>query len=347
MSQGTIRKGGATEIGYQPHDPLAEQFVKEYGSCTLAYSTLQPGVQHFLTEWGFQAYQRRGGISIAMGNPIGDPEHFENIVSAFLEAHPRPSYWQVTEPVARILEGRGFYVNHIGADMELDLRNYDFSGKKKQKLRQAMRRWSRQEQGDFCEIREMPFSEIDMTSINELSIAWKKTRVVRRQELRFLTRPAVFDDEIDVRKFFAFQNGTLQGFVFFDPIYRGRSVIGYSTATKRRLPGAPNGVEEAITGIALQKFQLEGLEVLSLGLLPFYQLDDTGFRSNRLLGLSFRFWERFGNRVMFNFRGHNDFKHRFRGKIIKVYHASPVWENTYRMLCFNSVSGVGMLSRFK
>ena len=106
-------------------------------------------------------------------------------------------------------------------------------------------------------------------------------------------------------------------------------------------------MEEAITGHAIEEFQREGREFLYLGLLPLYQLDDTGFRHNKLFGGSLRFWSRFGNRFMFNFRGHNDFKHRFRGRVIKVYYASPVFENTYRMWCFSAASGVGFLSRFK
>ena len=328
-------------------DPRVEHFLKQYGSFTLAYSTLQPGLAHFVADWGYQAYQRIAGVTIAMGDPVCDPNRTADLLAAFLETHRKPSFFQVTEPVARFLESRRFYINHLGADMELHLPSYDFDGKKKQKLRQAMRRWARQEEGNHHEIRELSFREVDIKQVEALSAAWKETRVVRRQELRFLTRPAVFADEVEVRKFFAFRNGRLEGFVFFDPIYRDGEVIGYNTSTKRRMPDSPTGMEEAITATAIQKFQSEGREYLYLGLLPFYQLDDTGFRANRLLGWSFRFWGRVGNRFIFNFRGHNDFKHRFRGRLIKVYHASPVLENTYRMFCFNELSGVGLLSRWK
>ena len=287
-----VGDGTATRVDdswTKQYGPEIEGFLKKHGDFTLAFSTVQPGLQHYVTEWGYLAYKRLGGITIAMGDPVAEQCHHEEILIGFLKNHRRATFWQVTEPMARVLEREGMYINHFGADMQLHLPTYTFTGKKKQKLRQAMRRWARQEEGEHYEIKELSFAEIDPELVKTLSADWMKTRIVRRRELKFLTRQAVFADEADVRKFYAFKNGQLQGYVFFDPVYRDGEVIGYSTAVKRRKMGSPTGMEEAITGQAIEKFQAEGREYLYLGLLPLYQLDDTGFRTNKLLGGSFRF----------------------------------------------------------
>jgi len=68
---------------------------------------------------------------------------------------------------------------------------------------------------------------------------WRQTRGVKHREMTFLTRPAVLDDEVDVRKFFTFDHkGRLLAFAFFDPIYAAGKVIGYLNPAKRRLPEA-------------------------------------------------------------------------------------------------------------
>ena len=45
----------------------------------------------------------------------------------------------------------------------------------------------------------------------------------------FLVRPAIVDDEPDVRKFFAYKDNRLIGYNYFDPIYRGREIMAIST----------------------------------------------------------------------------------------------------------------------
>ena len=60
----------------------------------------------------------------------------------------------------------------------------------------------------------------------------ENTGGVKKREMTFLTRPAILDDEADVRNSFTFDDkGNLKAFAFFDPIYKhgddcGLSVFG-------------------------------------------------------------------------------------------------------------------------
>jgi lysylphosphatidylglycerol synthetase-like protein (DUF2156 family) len=66
---------------------------------------------------------------------------------------------RISPPVGGILARRGWFVNEFGADMELDLGTYDFSGPKKSKFRQAAQKIQR----EGCTIEEWkipPFTRI-------------------------------------------------------------------------------------------------------------------------------------------------------------------------------------------
>ena len=107
-------------------------------------------------------------------------------------------------------------------------------------------------------------------------------RSVNSREMTFLTRPAVLDDEVDVRKFFAFDpNGSLRAFAFSDPIYAGGEVVGYLCSAKRRLPEADTLVGYAILYRAIRVFQGEGKAILSLGLSPLCGVEDKELSSNQ------------------------------------------------------------------
>src|ERR1700678_3117517 len=127
--------------------------------------------------------------------------------------------------------------------------------------------------------------------------------------MTFLTRPAILDDEVDVRKFFAFdQKGSLQAFAFFDPIYKGGDVVGYLCSAKRRLPEADTLVGYAILHRAIRTFQDEGKVILSLGLSPLCGIEDRELSSNRLF-----------NKLIYPLQGFAAHKGAFCGSAEQTY----------------------------
>ena len=76
--------------------------------------------------------------------------------------------------------------------------------------------------------RECTLNEVGVDKIKAISDAWRKRRVLRDREARFLTQPLVLMEEPDVRRFFTFdRDGKLVAFSFFEPVYEGGKVIGY------------------------------------------------------------------------------------------------------------------------
>ena len=118
--------------------------------------------------------------------------------------------------------------------------------------------------------RECSLAEAGIDKVKAVSNAWRSTRTIRHEEVAFLNRPLVLAEEPDVRRFFTFDSdGKLVAFGFFDPVYEGGKVVGYTSQHNRHLPEADDMVHFAIKRVAIETFQKEGLKVLHLGLSPF------------------------------------------------------------------------------
>jgi phosphatidylglycerol lysyltransferase len=201
-------------------------------------------------------------------------------------------------------------------------------GAEKNKFRQAAHKIER----EGYTVEEGAAADGDRAELEALSSSWLAAKTVKC-EARFLVRPLAFGGEPEVRKFYLRdRDGSIVSFVAFDPICEGGEVIGYSPAIKRRAPEAPTGAEEAISKIAIERFRAEGLKTFRLGLLPLYDVRDSEFRDAWLLKKVFQLAYQYGDRWIFSFRGHADFKHRYRGNLSKVYLATYTRFNAWNVI---------------
>ena len=115
--------------------------LREYGSFALAYSAaFQPGLQYFAGDRGYLAYKQVGSTAFALSDPLAPIDHHESLIRSFVEEKRDVCFWQVSRPVARILQTIGFAVNEMGTETRLDLNGYDFSGPRKRNFRTALKR---------------------------------------------------------------------------------------------------------------------------------------------------------------------------------------------------------------
>ena len=313
--------------------------ARQFGTFTQAYSTaVQTGLEHFWHGEAYLAFRRKWGVACVLADPVGAPELHEPLVREFTRQFRKTCFWQISRSTAEILQGLGFWINEMGCDTRLDLADYDFGGKKKERLRHATN-WLGKH---GYEVREGTFSgDLAVEQILALSEAWFRSRRSKKA-VYFFNRPPVFVDEPDVRKFFLYSPaGAPVAFVFFDPIFRSGRVIGHSPSVKRRLPDAPLRAEEGIMKVAIEQFQRDGLERLMLGLSPLAGIEDREFRANPLIHLS---WSRglnawWVNRFFYNLAGHADFKRRFDGIEEQTYYASACLFNDFRVIASLRMAG--------
>jgi lysylphosphatidylglycerol synthetase-like protein (DUF2156 family) len=293
--------------------------LREHGTFALAYSaTFQPGLNYFGDAAGFLAYKQVGSTAFVLSNPLAPIGGCEDLIRSFVSERSDVCFWQASWPVAKILEKIGFSVNEMGTETTIELSGYDFDGPRKRNFRRALNRAAYRS----YTIAECSVASLDREELRAVSERWRQTRGVKNREMTFLTRPAILDDEVDVRKFFTFNRaGSLQAFAFFDPIYEGGEVVGYLCSAKRRLPEADTLVGYAILQRAIQAFQDEGKAILSLGLSPLCGIEDKELSSNRLVSFGFRavYRSRLFNQLIYPLQGFAAHKGAFCGSAEQTY----------------------------
>ena len=292
---------------------------RQYGNFALAYSaTFQSGLNYFGNEEGFLSYKQVGSTAFVLSNPVAPVDRCEELIRRFLGVRDDVCFWQASLSVARIVERLGFYVNEMGTETRIELDGYSFEGPGKRNFRSAMNRAA----GCGYTIAEREVSSLDRKELQTVSEKWRQTRGVKNREMTFLTRPAILDDEIDVRKFFTFdRSGKLQAFAFFDPICAAGNVVGYLCSAKRRLPEADALVGYAMLYEAIRTFQEERKAILSLGLSPLCCVEDAEVPGNRFMRFAFHtvYHSRLFNEFVYPVKGFAKHKGAFCGSVEKTY----------------------------
>ncbi|MAT15012.1 MAG: hypothetical protein CMJ46_07055 [Planctomyces sp.] len=312
------------------------EHLRRHGRYSLSYHTLQEGLEYHESDYGYIAYQKKWGYTFVLSEPVVEPAFMEEALDDFLAQHKRVCFCQVTASFARLLHERGFYVNELGTEFEIDLATYEISGKSKRHIKEATNRL----RNLGMEVVERSIRELDRSEVEAISNSWRDGKVVKENETRFLSRGIVLEDEEDVRKFYLIDaDGKIVAFIHFDPIYANDRVVGYLSNIKRHREDAPRDFDFAMTWHAIQQFKSEGKEVLSLGMAPFYELEDSNpeFRANKFTSYCLKKIYQHSKKSLLNFEGMAAHKRRYRGESFKVYYASQARFNFLRLLTLGKV----------
>ena len=293
--------------------------LRQHGNFTQAYSaTYQAGLEHFGDERGVIAYKKVWGTALVLSDPLAAKQNVRDLMVRFLREYPDVAFWSVSRPTAGILGPLGFFINEMGPDTRLDLANYDFAGRDKRTLRLAINRIPK----SGYTTRESSIPLIGAEKVKAVSNAWRQTRVIRRREVCFLTRPLVFDDEPDVRAFFTFdRDGELAAFSTFDPVYEAGEVVGYVSAQNRYRPDCDPLVHVATKINAIETFQAEGKRWLFLGISPFAGVKNKTVRLNTRGIFQLCYESAFFNRFVYSLQGLAAHKRQYRGVQEQTYYA--------------------------
>ncbi|NWN92573.1 DUF2156 domain-containing protein [Marinobacter adhaerens] len=287
-------------------------YLKKFGGHSQSFSTLQPGMRYFdIPGTGYVAYMRKWGSTFVLSDPVCAPDDLNTVLEHFHKRYPNASYIQVSRPVVDILHRRfGLYGTQFGSESRIDLSKWSLTGKKKQILRTALN----QAEKNGISVQER-FSD-DHT--REISEAWIRTRKCKSNEIRFLIRPMEMEYRENERHFYAYQNGKAVGFIYFDPIYRNNEIVSYVPNISRANANFRQGIFYTLMAHAMEAFQAEGIPYLDLGLTPLSLDSATEPQESRLLKRLLHGVYNRGN-FLYNFKGLEFTKSRFRGERVKTY----------------------------
>lgn len=308
-------------------------YLRQYGDHCMSFSTLQPGMQYFdMPGVGFIAYKNKWGSQMALADPVCHENDRDLLIGEFIRRHKRCAFMQITAPVAELMHREfGYYATQFGRETVIDLDAWTKSGKKKQVLRTALNQAGK---------KGVVITEGDGdTRYHELSRQWIATRKIKNREISFLIRPMDMAYQKETRKFFAYQDDELIGFIFFDPIYRDGRIIGYVPNISRFSHNFRQGIFYSIMVHAMEKFKAEGLEILNLGLSILVLDDETREFESGLLKNIERLIYRYGN-FIYNFRGIEFTKSRFCGRVNPFYCAHKHYMPAVKLLSVFKLANV-------
>lgn len=290
--------------------------LQSHGHSSLAYSSLQSGMQYYMNEdYGYVAYRQLNeepDSVCVLADPICSKDNLKALIDAFLEFKKDPIFLHCSYATGKILNEKGFSVNELGVETILDIQTFNLVGSKKEHLRRA-RNGAKRDNLSVVEIDSV--DDNMLKALKKISDDWMKEKVVSSNEMQFIVRPLVYVDEIDVRKFVAVKDGEIVGMVVFDPMYEEGRVSGYIANHLRSNLDRSYSVVDFILLEALEKFKAEGLRDLSLGLSPLAKVDDSHeFKHSKLLTAILKYAFENANHV-YNFKNLAQHKLKYRPEL--------------------------------
>ena len=310
-------------------------FFKAYGNHSMAYTGLEPHMQHFILDGiGYIAHSEykhwlwaRNGRQIVVADPVCSPENYSKILTLFIQKYPRVLFIQASKRFATVLHGMGLQINEFGYETDVPIEDFSLKGKYRAKLRQ----WQNKCKREGLTVKEVSFSGYsNQSEITQLSKEWLKNK--SGEGLGLLFRPLRLKDEQDVRYFMGFIDNKLVGFAVFDPIYFKGKIIAYYHNLDRVADEAPNGTSVAIILAAIEVLKKEAVSYIALGMSPMklqkrQEWEFSGF--NTFTRQSF--WYAFEKlSFIYPFKGNVSHKKKFHGVTKPVYlsgtEGTNLWE---------------------
>jgi len=306
---------------------LLSPHLTQHGREALSYATLQAGMEYFIHDLGYIAFTTalhpvfaRKPKRIVLADPVCATEHLRTLITDFLKAHPQAVFGVVSEACATQLREFGFKANCVGYEPELTVQSYNTQGNWKEL--DMIKRARNEAKREGISIREVNIAEVPLGQLQALSSRWIQGKKVSDREIRVYARPAVYLPEPGVRKFVAFdREGTAIGYVFYDPMHSAGRVFGYSANTVRCDEQRYGRLATAIHMTAMDVFKAEGVDVMNLCLCPFTGLEKGSYQDDLMTKWFFQLSEKYGGEL-YNFKGLNFHKSKYRGHEKPLYYAS-------------------------
>lgn len=295
--------------------------IKQYGSHSLAFSTIQDTLLYFTQKEGYIAYRYiklpcLNPLILVLGDPVCDSEIKQNLLSEFIEMYPQALFVHISKQTAQLLEPHHFYINRIGSEHHLYLKSFTPSWNAFKFYKSAVNKFKK----TALELRETQLKDLCKKELQHISDEWTSTYCIQKNDPGFLIRPLPCDTNDDVRFFCAYKQTQLIGYRFFYPIFKQETIIGYYADGVRYTKECPKEVSYGLLDYAISTFKKENISYISLGLSPFSSIT-TSFKGNTLLHIIFRSIYRFGNSI-YPFKNISKHKSLFKATQVPVYIAS-------------------------
>lgn len=285
----------------------ATSIVEQYGRSSLARFVLLPDKLYFFSPGGSViAYTARGGVAVALGDPIGPPEDVTDAIVAFQQFCKRndwsPAFYQTLPDYRDLYRAAGLELLCIGHEGIVQLETFTIGGGGNKNLRATMNRFVRL--GYQALVHEPPLSAPLLAELRAVSDEW--LTMMHGSEQRFSL--GWFDDDyVSHSRVMAIHNpdGAIIAFANVVPEYQRNEI---SIDLMRRRCEVESGTMEFLFVAFLQWARDKGYATFNLGLSALsgvgQQSDDPVIE--RALHYIYEHVNQF-----YNFKGLHEFKEKF------------------------------------
>lgn len=285
----------------------ATRIVEQYGHSSLARFVLLPDKLYFFSPGGSViAYTARGGVALALGDPIGPPADITEAIVAFQQFCQRndwsPTFYQTLPDYRDLYRAASFELLCIGHEGIVALESFTISGGANKNLRATTNRFTRA--GYQAIVHEPPLPTALLAELRLVSDEW--LTMMHGNEQRFSL--GWFDDDyISHSRVMALHrpDGAIVAFANVVPEYQRNEI---SIDLMRRRCAVESGTMEFLFVAFLQWAHDQGYATFNLGLSALsgvgQQSDDPVIE--RALHYIYEHINRF-----YNFKGLHEFKEKF------------------------------------
>lgn len=305
---------------------LLEEFAFRHGESYDSYLVTEDRREYF---WcrdrsGVVGFVRHGKYAHVVGGLLATDENKSLLLADFLAFAERGklhvTFYNVCPENEPLFADLGFQWTKWGEEPLIDLTETQWRGKQYEWVRRQENYGKRH--GVTCdeiepslgdpEYRESTAAELRDVSDEHLA------STTHRKELKFLV--SQFDPETLGRRrvFVARRDGRIEAFILCNPCLNGQT---WAIETYRRRPDAVRGVVPCLMMHAMRQMQSEGVQHVSLSLIPCLRCEEPLENDSALLRRGLSMWWRHGN-WLFDMRGIYHFKSRFRPTFRGLYVAS-------------------------
>lgn len=261
----------------------------------------------------------RGGRSfahswVALGDPIGPPEQWEELTWKFLELcdryHGQPAFYQVEAENLHLYADLGMTFLKLGEEARVPLPTFSLEGTAKRGLRRSYNHFAK----SGYAFRIAPVEEVPglMHSLKQVSDAWLQGKNTREKSFSL-----GFFDPAYLSQFPAvLVVDHSAGITAFANLLQGAGKQELSIDLMRYVPDCPEGVMDYLLVELMLWGRQEGYQWFNLGMAPLSGLDNRTLAPlwSKAGALVFRLGEHF-----YNFQGLRQYKEKF----------DPEWQPKY------------------
>jgi lysylphosphatidylglycerol synthetase-like protein (DUF2156 family) len=261
----TARIGDAARLS---RDDVRDE-IRRYGGGTLSWMTTWDNNAYARVGGGIVAYQRRAGVALVLGDPLGPAASRPPAVTEFIRSAEHaglvPCFFSAGE-ATRAAVPAGWRSLVVADDTIVDLPGLQFTGKAWAAVRTSLNRAGREGMVfRMTRLRDEPWGI--QQQLRAISETWVGDKGLPEMGFTLGTLHEAADPEVRLALAVSAE-GDVDGFLSWLPIYGEGQVRGWTLDLMRRREGGFGPVMEFLIGSSAALFAEEGADILSLSGAP-------------------------------------------------------------------------------